>query len=373
MKKREFLGLCAASIGWGSSPLTAASTPKSVTLACAGAEIAGGSVRAYWAGLMQPDWAGGAMLRTASTPVPTRAHGLAAMPDGGFVAVATRPGRWLLRCDAQARVQCMLDTSTTVRSFEGHVVVSADGQWLYTTETDPRTGQGWVSVRDVRTLRSVSEFRTGGSEPHQLLLDSSGALLVANGGVLRDANDRKVDIHRMDSSLVHLQPHTRERLGQWRLGDRRLGLRHMAWGHAVQGHSPLLGIALQNEHDDPEQRRNSPLLAVWDGSDLRVPAAQATGAGYAGDIAAAQDGGFVLSSQRAGKVFRWTPQRPETLEPLLVLKEAGALTSMDGEVEGADVLVAGALTALGVGRREELLAWPDGLQVDNHWVPVVAV
>lgn len=370
MQKREFLALVATTWGWGWSGASAAEQGAHVTLACAGAHIGEGSVSGYWVGLMQPDWDAARMLRTAYAPVPSRAHGLAALPDGGFVAVANRPGRWLARLDAQAQIQRLLDTSTAVRTFEGHVTASEDGQWLYTTETDPRTGQGWVSVRDERTLQSVAEFRTGGSEPHQLLLDRAGMLVVANGGVLRGPGDRKIELHRMDSSLARIHPETGERLGQWRLADRRLGLRHMAWSHAVDGRAPVLGICMQNEHEDALQRRQSPLLALWDGERLQVPAAQGLGEGYAGDIAPTGDGGFLFSSQRAGVVLQWSPQQSDSTRVVAQLKEAGALVALQAGTPGADVLVASLNTAASWSDRADgtLLAWPQGLQVDNHWV-----
>ncbi len=374
MQKRDFLALVGASLGWGwSAAVMGADTPVqtgAVALAAAGANIAEGQVQSYWVGVLQPDWNAQRMQRTAAVAVPSRAHGLAALPDGGFVAVANRPGRWLARLDAQGRMQNLLSTPDAVRTFEGHVVVSADGQWLYTTETDPRTGQGWVSVRDVRTLQTVSEFRTGGSEPHQLLLDATGALVVANGGVLRAAGDRKIELHRMDSSLAHIRPESGERLGQWRLGDRRLGLRHMAWNTPTDGAAPLLGIVMQNEHEDAQQRRQSPLLALWDGTQLQVPAAQGLGEGYAGDIAPTRDGGFLISSQRAGVVVQWSPQEPGSTRVVAQLKEAGALVALRDGVVGSDVLMASQNTA---GRWSShapggLLAWPQGVQVDNHWV-----
>ncbi|TXH90882.1 MAG: DUF1513 domain-containing protein [Rhodoferax sp.] len=374
MQKRDFLALVGMSLGWGWSATAGAaalSEPTGkVALATAGANIVDGQVQAYWVGVMQPDWSAQRMLRTAVVPVPSRAHGLAALPDGGFVAVANRPGRWLARLDAQAQVQNLLTTHDAVRTFEGHVVVSADGQWLYTTETDPRTGQGWVSVRDVRSLQTVSEFRTGGSEPHQLLLDATGSLVVANGGVLRAPGDRKIELHRMDSSLVRIRPENGERLGQWRLADRRLGLRHMAWNTPLPGQAPLLGIVMQNEHEDALQRRQSPLLALWDGTQLQLPAAQGLGDGYAGDIAPTRDGGFLISSQRAGVVVQWSPQQPETTRVVAQLKEAGALVALQGGVPGSDVLMSSLNTAGRWSMQEPggLLAWPQGVQVDNHWV-----
>ena len=94
-----------------------------------------------------------------------RAHGLLAEPDGGFLAVAARPGRWLLRCDARGQLQTRhsIDAETPLRTLGGHVLASADGQWLYTTETDVETGASVVGVRHARTLEKLAEWPNGSS------------------------------------------------------------------------------------------------------------------------------------------------------------------------------------------------------------------
>jgi hypothetical protein len=221
-------------------------------------------------GILEVDWPAAEVRMRAAQSVPSRAHAVLAMPDGGFVAVAFRPGRWLLRCDAGGAVvsrRSMDDEQPAQRTFNGHVIASADGQWLFTTETDPRSGLGWVSVRDSRTLARVAQFETGGHDPHDLLLAADGSLLVANGGIVRDDKARKIEPERINPALVQLHPASGHALGRWQLEDRRLSLRHMAW---AQGDAPLLGIGLQAEHDAAEQRAEAPVLALWDGQTLAL-------------------------------------------------------------------------------------------------------
>jgi hypothetical protein len=297
------------------------------------------------------------------------------------------------------------------RTLDGHVCASADGQWLYTAETSARAGQGWVSVRDSQTLRKVAQWRTYGVEPHQLLLDATGKLMVANGGILRAEGDKKRDLQLMDSSLVRMNPSTGERLGQWRLKDQRLGIRHMAWSQpAVKSASspkvskpfpgtwaaeraaqvkeePVqragdtkqhalppwhLGIALQNEHDDVIRRRASPVFAVWDGDTIQTPALGEGGGGYSGDIVASPDGGFVLSCLRTNTAFQWSPKAPQALTVIAQLQDAGALTNWP-LAQHADGVLLG--SARGVARWHPSLApvflkWPVGLALDNHWALV---
>lgn len=225
-------------------------------------------------------------------------------------------------------------------------------------------------MRDRRTLRKLAEWSTHGIDPHQLLLDSRGNLLVANGGVPRTPADKKIDLHRMNSSLVRLDAGNGRLLGQWRLDDPRLSLRHMAWNRTPTAAGALLGIAMQAEHGQASDRSAAPILAVFDGDRLSIPTRANDGIGYAGDIAAAHRGGFILSSNQAGLAQLWHPGAPNTLTPVVRMQEAYALAEWTGPDNGGGVLVA---TAMGLGRwhpaaKSVLLPWPQPMALDNHWV-----
>lgn len=331
-------------------------------------------------GLFELDWHAAQVRIRSRLAVPTRTHGLLVQPDGGFVAVAVRPGRWLVRCDAQGEpVQWLhMESESEGRTLDGHACASADGKWLYTAEASSKSGQGWVSVRDSQTLRKVAQWRTYGVEPHHMLLDASGNLMVANGGILRAEGDKKRDLQWMDSSLVKMDPSTGERQGQWRLKDQRLGIRHMAWSQPVAGSTdviarkPLLGIALQNEHDDLIRRRASPVLAVWDGDSIQTPAPGEGGGGYSGDIVGSPDGGFVLSCLRTNTAFHWSPSAPQTMTVIAQLQDAGALTHwpLADHAHGALLGSARGVARWHPSREQVFLKWPSGMALDNHWALV---
>ena len=323
--------------------------------------------------------------------VPTRAHGLLVEAAGSCLAVARRPGDWLLRWDGDGR-ELAWAWAEPDRAFNGHVIASADRRWLYTTETDLDTGAGLVGVREAATLGKVDEWSTAGLDPHELVLDADGSLIVANGGIptLPETGRLKIGLERMDASLVRLAAADGELLGQWRLADRRLSLRHLAWadtggqpddepgGGAGRASRPL-GIALQAEHQRSEDRVGAPVLARFDGRALQVceigpvPAAAAGEpgsrslagyggyGGYGGDIAATADG-WAVSCPRAKTVALW--RADGSWAGALPLDEVCALASAEGR------LWAG-------GRDQALIRQPDGqvvaralppLQLDNHWV-----
>ncbi|KQP39006.1 hypothetical protein ASF44_11330 [Pseudorhodoferax sp. Leaf274] len=311
-----------------------------------------------------------ALVVARALDVPTRAHGLLAETGGTVLAVARRPGDWLLRWRPGAPDGAEPQTAWIEpdRAFNGHVIASSDGQRLYTTETDLETGAGLVGVRDAATLEKVAEWSTHGMDPHELLLDADGSLVVANGGIptLPETGRLKIGLERMDASLVRLDTRGGALLGQWRLADPRLSLRHIAWGghggHGGQGNrgGRVLGIALQAEHSDPAAKLAAPLLGLFDGESLRTAAAPRSLGGYGGDIAWA-NGGFVVSTPkvdgfaRYGADGRW--------QGFTALAEACALAAESGR------LWAGGRDEALVADASAIATRPvPALRLDNHWL-----
>ena len=330
----------------------------------AGGQAESGS---HFTGVVQIDWLAGHVTIAHAIPLPSRAHGLVALPDGGWVTLANRPGRWLLRCDANGVAQRLHSLAGEARTLNGHAVLSPDGRWLFTTETDPRTGHGWLGQRELQTLALVAEFESHGVDPHQLVWAADQVLMVANGGIVRDAQGRKQPQQTMSPSLVRLDTRRGRLLGQWQLPDPQLSIRHLAWSAGAAADQRLLGVALQAEHESPAQRLAAPTLAVWDGSQLRVPSGDARGGGYAGDIAAGPGGGFVVSAQKQGRALWWQPALPELMTVVAEVSEPCSLVSSPD----------GAGFSLGAGRGvarwhsqqgAQMLRWPLALAPDNHWV-----
>lgn len=372
MNRRECLkGLAAG--------LAASLLPSAVWATAAGGRVAVGAAwrgprptDAHFAGVLEADWEAKRLGIRYAVPLPTRPHGLIAEADGGLTICGVRPGAWMLRCDGAGKTlqQARLEEEGETR-LGGHAVLSVDGARLFATGTDFKTGQGRILVRDRATLKKLDEWSTQGVDPHQLLLDGAGNLMVANGGVARTREDKKFNLDRMDSSLVRIDSGNGALLGQWRVDDSRLSLRHLAWNRDPREQNALLGIAMQAEHADVGQRAAAPLLAVFDGEQLSIPSRGGDGlVGYSGDIAPAHRGGFVLSSNQAGLAQLWHPGIPDKLQPVVKLQEAYALAPWHGSGRGGGVLIA---TALGLGRwhPEEapvLLPWPQPMALDNHWI-----
>lgn len=309
-----------------------------------------------------------------SLVVPTRAHGLWAEPGGSVLAVARRPGDWLLRWHPSSG-KTQWHWIGEDRRFNGHVIARGDAT-LYTTETDLDTAQGHVGVRDARSLEKTGEWPSHGMDPHQLLaLPQSvgtlpaGTLMVANGGIptLPETGRSKRALGRMDASLVALHPDTGALLGQWRLDDPYLSIRHLAFDHTAG----VLGIALQAEHPRPDDKAAAPVLAVWDGASLRAANGQPAMAGYGGDICSPPGGGFAVSCPRVGRLARFDAQG--VWLSVLEHDEAYALAASSARwwlasSRGTAGLLQGGLPGSApVHTRASDRAAPV-LQIDNHWV-----
>ncbi|WP_298210397.1 DUF1513 domain-containing protein [Acidovorax sp.] len=376
LSRGALTALAASSGAWGHGLALAATAPDDAVTYVGAAWRGPKATDTHYAGVLAADWGSKKLSIRYAVPLPTRPHGLVPLADGGLLINGVRPGTWLMRCDGAGKVvrQVTLDKDADAVLFSGHTVPSADGKLLYSTEIDYRSGRGRIGVRDAATLRKEDEWDSGGIDPHQVLLDGSGHVVVANGGLPRNLADTKYDHHRMESTLVRINVQTGGIARQWRLDDPRLGMRHIAWSRAASGGAqpepPRLGVSLQAEHDSPARRAEAPILAVLENNRLELPSRVNDGYGYSGDITPAHSGGFVLSSNKAGLAQLWQPGAPDKLSTIVQLQEAYALTHWTGPQPGGGVLVA---TAPGLVRwhptaAPAFLVWPQPMALDNHWV-----
>ncbi|RYF25539.1 MAG: DUF1513 domain-containing protein [Comamonadaceae bacterium] len=293
--------------------------------------------------------ASGAPLRVIdSMEVPTRAHGVHALPDGSIVATARRPGDWLVRWHPGRAAPATWHWVDATRSFNGHVIGRPDGRALYTTETDIDTGASLIARRDARSLQTEAEWPTHGIDAHELIWAPAAAggkgtgrtLIVANGGVPTAPETGRVkrDLHT-----------------------------HLAWN----ADRTVLGIALQAEHDEAAIKHSAPILALFDGQALRVMSApQAVASsihGYGGSIAATPMG-WAVSCPRADGIATFAPQG-DWLR-LVALPDVCALAVDRQQLWAAgvnhslqDAMQVAPASPLRHAHAKEL----DGARMDNHW------
>lgn len=235
--------------------------------------------------------------------LPGRGHAAAAHPDQPLaVAFARRPGTFAIVLDCRTGRVLHRLTPPAGRQFNGHGVFSADGKVLYTSEVVAATSQGRIGLWDTRDFARRGEWASGGIGPHDLRLMADGALIVANGGIATDPDDRsKLNIADMRPNLTRLSPEGRI-TAQGALPDdlHMNSIRHLALG--AQGQ---VAFAMQWEGDPTTP---VPQLGLWrPGSDpvlFPPPLAEARRMqGYAGSIAMTAAGLIALTSPRGGAVM----------------------------------------------------------------------
>lgn len=372
LRRRQSLSLLAALGVWAMLPRAKASASE-IQLAAAWEDRQG----RFHVGLLSARPSAGQPLQVrASIEVPTRAHGLCPLPDGSLLAVARRPGDWLLRWRPGRATPPQWRWQEADRSFNGHALASPDGQDLYTTETALETGDSLLVVRDARTLATKAQWPTHGVDAHELVWDRSRpgapALIVANGGVPTAPETGRVkrQLHHMDSSLVRLDARDGALQGQWRLSDPRLSLRHLAWS----ADSVTLGVALQAEHEQAAAKNAAPVLALFDGQTLSAlsapPALDPGSDGYGGSVAAT-DSGWAVSCPRAQGIANYGPDG--AWQGLRPLREACALATRAGQLWAAGR--SHSLQSAQSAQSASPLPHPhgpglQGARLDNHWALV---
>ena len=295
-------------------------------------------------------------------PLPARGHAAAAHPTRAeAVAFARRPGVFALVIDCFTGAVRHRLTPPEGRQFNGHGAFSADGALLMTSEVVAEGSEGRIGLWETAGYTRIGEWASGGTGPHDMKRLADGRLVIANGGIQTDPQDRTpLNLETMRPNLTLLSP-AGEMLDQAELPEdlHQNSIRHLSLtGDGV-------AFAMQWQGDPAEA---VPLLGLWTPGAAPVlcdaaPEEMFTMQGYAGSIAA-NAGMVAISSPRGGAVMIFTAEGA----PLVTHRRAdvcGLAPRGDGFIasdgSGAVWQVnADGLTPLAT----EQVSW------DNHMVPV---
>ncbi len=178
-----------------------------------------------------------------------------------------------------------------------------DGRTLYTSEVVAKTSEGRLGLWDSAAgYARIGEVASGGIGPHDVKRLSDGSLVVANGGIRTDPQDRsKLNIETMEPNLTYLSPDGTV-TEQVRLDPalHQNSIRHLAL--APDG---TVAFALQWEGDPAEA---VPLLGLHKrGGHVKLCAAREEEAfamrGYAGSIAIDRAGERIALTSSPGGVI----------------------------------------------------------------------
>lgn len=244
------------------------------------------------------------------TPMAGRAHDLTLSPDGNhLLCMARRPGLYLSVIDAFIGEVLAQHTAAKGRHFYGHACFSADGRYLFTTESDYGEARGVIGVRDSEQgYQQVAEWDAHGIGPHQIKLSVNGKfLVVAIGGIQThpDSGREKLNLDTMQSALVYLDANDGKLVDRYTLPEsqRSLSIRHIAVTD-----DDLVGMAFQDQEDFNPQ---NPLVGFHrQGSPIQTHTAsegiQIQMHGYCASIATDSSGRwFAVTSPRGNLITLW--------------------------------------------------------------------
>lgn len=145
-------------------------------------------------------------------------------------------------------------------NLQGHGSFTTDGQYLFTTENDNETGQGFVSVRDGNNYQLLDQFSTQGIGPHELkVLPDGKTLVVANGGILTrpETGRQKHNLTDMDSNLSYIDLNSGKVIDQFKVDEDKSSIRHLD----ITNDGSVV-FAMQNQRDAMSHSRTVSLAGV---------------------------------------------------------------------------------------------------------------
>jgi hypothetical protein len=143
-----------------------------------------------------------------SIDLPSRGHSFSFNSvDRHIIAIARRPGNYILILNQYGETVHTIKAQNN-RHFYGHAAIDIQGNYVYTTENNFRTGEGIIGVYSIKkNYQRIKEYSSYGIGPHDIKISHNNShLLVANGGVQThpESGRKKLNIKSMQPSLVYI-------------------------------------------------------------------------------------------------------------------------------------------------------------------------
>lgn len=191
-----------------------------------------------------------------------RGHGLAQNPvkKHSIILFARRPGTTGIEINLLTGRQTNTFKLADNRNLQGHGCFSADGNFLFTAETDSKTGEGKIAVRETKNYTLVSEMHSYGIGPHEIkLMPDAKTLVVANGGIHTRAETgrKKLNLPSMQSSLTYIDFASGNKLASFQVSETKASIRHL--DVAEDG---TVALAMQVQREAANHQKIVPLSAI---------------------------------------------------------------------------------------------------------------
>lgn len=159
-----------------------------------------------------------------------RGHGICQHPtqQHKVVMVSRRPGTVGLEVDLLSGGSREFHSPAN-HHMQGHGAFSADGNLLFTSESDFQSGAGKIIVRDTHNYNVVAEYSSYGIGPHEIKrMPDNTTLAIANGGLLtHPESGRKVlNLDSMRSTLSYIDINSGELISEHQVPEDKASIRH---------------------------------------------------------------------------------------------------------------------------------------------------
>jgi len=202
-----------------------------------------------------------------SVPSNFRGHGLNQHPVKKelIVCMPRRPGMTGLVINIESGKVAHTFQSQSSHHMHGHACFSADGNFLYATESNFETGNGVIVVRETAHYQVVSSFPSYGIGPHELALMPNGkTLVVANGGLLTHPNSGRqiLNLTSMVSNLSYIDTTTGKLIERAVLSNQPNDFSKASIRHLDVSSDGTVAIALQVQREAMSHDTIIPLAAI---------------------------------------------------------------------------------------------------------------
>jgi hypothetical protein len=263
-----------------------------------------------------------------SLPLPTRGHDVVMHPyKTQLIAIGRRPGTWMKVIDTVQQSTLVNIAVPTGFTVNGHACFSADGRYLFSTETQTITQKGFIGIYDSEdNYRFLQRFEAGGIDPHEVvLMPDNKTLVVANGGIIASENsDAPINLDTMQSSLTYIESESGKVLAQYMPQQAQMSLRHLA---VANNGTVFIGVQYQGA-----KQNNVPLLLKHNGEDhLQAFNGdnhwQALNQYVASVACDKQAQEVVITSPKGNSIMRWNAQSQSLIAQESLRDVAGAFWS----------------------------------------------
>ena len=200
--------------------------------------------------------------RSNTTNSGFRGHGLSQNPvkQEQIVMFSRRPGTTGVVLNILSGEITQTFNSPVNHHMHGHGCFSANGKYLFCSESNTENGQGVITVRNTQNFKVEQQFSSHGIGPHEIgLMPDGSTLAVANGGLLThpDTGRKVLNLDSMRSTLSYISVNSGNLQNELTVNEPKSSIRHLDIGQNGE-----VAVAIQLQRSAAHHENLVPLAAI---------------------------------------------------------------------------------------------------------------